>query len=261
MTDISKKPEGGRSASFLKVALEDTGFKNGQHLHKYWHYFFVVSTIVLILSLLALLNAYLNFANITSYDASLVIGSSSLLLAGYIGMFITIAFSPVPDYFLVPAFGYLSATGVFNPYMTFLVCLVGAVFPLEYVAGRFAGRPLLMKGLSYIKISERSIAAAEKWLAEHGRFSIFTSTFIPFFYTIISLAAGILKMNAAAFLLASAAGFGLRYAFLEYIGSNSVYIFTASFDYSQRMLLILLLISSSLFAALYLIRIRRSGSL
>ncbi len=215
--------------------------------------------LVISLSALALLNAYLHFANISSYDISKVGYSSPLLLAGYIGMFVSLAFLPIPDYLLVPAYGYLSSIRVFDPYTTFLVCLAAAVLPIEYVPGRFAGRRILLKGLSYVDISEKDIEAADRWLAEHGHFSIFISTFIPYFYSVTSLAAGTLKMSAVRFVLASAVGFGLRFAFLEYIGYHSVYIFTASFDYSQRTLLSLLLISSSLYAALYLMRTLHSS--
>lgn len=227
-------------------------------LHKYWHYLFVVSILVILLSALVLLNAYFHFANISSYDIRQLGGSSQFLLAGYLGMFISIAFLPIPDYLLIPAYGYLSVTGVFDPYTTFLVCLAAAILPIEYAPGRLAGRPLLLKGLSYVHIYEKDIEAADKWLAEHGRFSIFISTFIPYFYSVTSLAAGTLKMNVVGFLLASSLGYGLRYVFLEYIGYHSVYIFAASFDYSQRPLFFLLLILSSLYAALYLMGTLRS---
>ena len=223
-------------------------------LHKYWHYLFVVSILIILLSVLALLNAYLHLINVSSYNINLEGVSSPFLLAGYIGMFIMIAFSPLPDYFLVPAYGYLSLIRLFNPYYTFLVCLAGAVFPIKYVCGRFAARPLLAKALSLFRISEKNIETADKWLVEHGKFSIFIATFIPFFYSVASLAAGTLKMKSVAFLLSSAAGFGLRFVFLEGVGYYSIYIFTASFDYSQRTLFSLLLISSSIYAAFYLAR-------
>jgi membrane protein DedA with SNARE-associated domain len=180
--------------------------------------------------------------------------SSSFLFAGYLGMFIGLAISPIPDYVLVPVYGYLSAIGIFDPYTTFLVCLVGAVFPIEYVCGRFAGRPLLLKGLSYMHISEKDIVTGEKWLKDHGRFSIFISTFIPFFYTISSLAAGTLKMSWASFIGFSALGFGLRYVFLEYIGYFGIYIFAASFDFAQRGLFFFLIVLSSAYAIAYLAR-------
>ena len=210
---------------------------------------------------LGLVNGYFRFFTTSSYDINKLGVSSPYLLAGYLGMFISMAILPIPDYILVPVYGYLSSIGIFNPFATFLVCLVAALFPIEYVCGRFAGRPLLLKGLSYFRITEKDIEVADKWLVEHGKFSIFISTFIPFFYSVTSLAAGTLKMKAAPFFLYSTVGFGLRYVFLEYIGYFGIYIFTASFDYSERTLFSLLLILSSVYAALYLTGTFRSKRL
>ncbi len=227
---------------------------NGK-LHKYWQYLFVTSIFIMLLSVLALLNAYHHFTNVSSYNTDQGVVPPS---AGYLGMFISVAILPVPDYILVPVYGFLSATGVFIPFATFLVCLAGALFPIEYFCGRFAARSLLLKGLSLMRISEKDIEVANKWLVDHGHFSIFISTFIPFFYSVAALAAGTLKMKAGRFFLASTAGFGLRFVFLEYVGYYSIYIFTASFDYSQRTLFSLLLLLSSVYAALHLARTLRS---
>jgi membrane protein DedA with SNARE-associated domain len=244
-----------RSVSFRiwKTTLGFGGDKHGRP-HKYWHYLFVISILIILLSVLALLNAYFHLINVSSYNINNKSVSSPFLLVGYLGMFINLAISPVPDYFLVPAYGFLSSIGLFNPYYTFLVCLLGALFPIEYACGRLAARPLLLKVLSVLRISEKNIEMADKWLVEHGKFSIFISTFIPFFYSVTSLAAGTLKMNSVAFFLSSSAGFGLRFVFLECVGYYSIYIFTASFDYSQRTLFSLLLILSSIYAVLYLVR-------
>ncbi|HEY3419004.1 MAG TPA: DedA family protein [Methanomassiliicoccales archaeon] len=173
-------------------------------------------------------------------------------------MFLSIAFLPIPDYILLPAFGYLSSIGLFDAYLTFLVCFIAAVLPIGYLPGRFVGRPLLLKGLAYLRISENSLDSAERRLKEHGRFSVFISTFIPFAYTVSSVAAGLLKMNVIDFMASSAAGFGIRYAILEYIGYSSIFIFTASFDYSQQAAITLVLIVSSLYALIYLMFISRS---
>lgn len=213
------------------------------------------------LSVLALLNAYFHLINIPFYNANQKHVSSPFLLAGYFGMFISVAFL-VPDYILVPACGYLSLIGLFNPYYTFLVCLAGALLPIEYVCGRFAGRPVLLKILSLLYISEKSLEAADKWIVKHGVFSIFLSTFIPFFYSAVALTAGVTKMKPSAFFISSFAGYGLKYVFLEAVGYYSIFIFTISFDYSQRTLFTLLLILSSVYVSFYLIRTlaRRHGN-
>ena len=205
---------------------------------------------------LALTNAAFHLMNVSSYAPSDL--SVSFLFAGYLGMFLTVWISPIPDYVLVPVYGYLSALGAFDPYATFLVCLAAAILPIEYAAGRYAGRPLLLKVLSYFRITERDIEVADKWLVNHGKFSIFTATFIPFFYSVACLAAGTLKMKAPLFLLMSTAGFAVRYVFLEYVGFYGIYIFTASFDYSDRDFFVLLLILSSVYAGVHIVRTYQS---
>jgi len=222
--------------------------------HKNWHYLFVISILTIFLSGLVLLNAYFRLVTISPYSINSNDVSSAILLSGYLGMFINIALSPVPDYFLIPLYGFLSSIGIFNPYTTFLVCLAGALVPIEFACGRLAARPVLLKVMSYSHISEANLEAADKWIAEHGNFSIFISTFIPFFYSVVSLAAGTLKKSVTKFFLTSTAGFALRFIFLECVGYFSIYIFTASFDYSQRTPFFILLILSSIYMALYLVR-------
>jgi membrane protein DedA with SNARE-associated domain len=221
---------------------------------KYLHYLFVTAILVAPLSVLGLANGYLHFLNLSAYSPSVQNDPDYLLLAGYLGMFVTMVVSPVPDYVLVPVYGYLSFLGIFNPLWVFFVCLVGAVFPLEYGAARLAARPLLLKGLSFFRIREKDIENADRWIAEHGKFSVFVSTFIPFFYTVVGLAAGTLRMGVLAFLADSALGFGIRYAFLEYVGYYGVGLFTYSFDYSQRYVFAALLLVTMPYLAAYLSR-------
>ena len=223
-------------------------------LHKYWHYVFVLSLLSSAFAALALLNGYFGFVNVASYSASDVGPSSSILLAGYLGAFVTILVSPVPDYLVVPVYGYLSSIHLFNPYAIFLLCLLGAVAPLEYVPARFARRPLVMKFLSYFRIREADIGVADGWIREHGRFSMFTATFIPFFYSVAAFAAGTLNMSAASFLLYSTVGFGLRYAFLESIGFVGILIFTSSFDHANAALFSVILAVSLAYAIVHLLR-------
>jgi membrane protein DedA with SNARE-associated domain len=226
---------------------------------KYWHYAFVTALLVMSVCILALANAYLRIDNQASYAADVTGVPSSILLAGYLGMFFSVLVLPIPDYILVPVYGSLSSVGIFNPVATFLVCLAASVFPVEYACGRLLARPVVSRILPLFMMSERELQVADRWVDEHGRFSVFISTFIPFFYSAVCLVAGTLRMAAVPFLLSCAVGFGLRYAVLEYAGYYAVYIFTASFDYSLRLPTGILLASSCAFVALYLLE--RAGGL
>ncbi len=217
----------------------------------------MVSILTILVCVLALLNAYFHLYTVSSYEANQQGLSSSYLVAGYVGMFLTILISPIPDYILLPVYGYLSSIGGFNPFTVFLVCLVAAIFPIEFVCGRLAARSLVLKALSFMRITEKDLKVADNWLETHGNFSIFITTFIPFFYSISALAAGTLKMNPVLFIVSSTVGFGLRFAFLEYIGYYGIYIFTASFDYAQRSLFFLVLITSSVYLVIYFVNTLR----
>jgi membrane protein DedA with SNARE-associated domain len=90
--------------------------------------------------------------------------------------------------------------------------------------------------MSLLHISEKNHESADRWLVEHGRFSIFIATYIQFFYSVIALAAGTLKMKASSFFLSTSAGYSLKYVFLECVGFYDIYIFTSTFDYRQNSL-------------------------
>lgn len=211
---------GNVRASAIETMLGFRGDR-GSRLRKYGHYVFILSVLAVVLCVLALLNGYFPFSGSYSYS----VGQAGAM-AGYLGMVVTVAFLPVPDYILVPVYGYLAFEGVFNPFVTFVACLAGSMLlmTVEYVGGRFVGRPLLLRLLSHVRISEKDIEVAEGWLVKHGKFSIFLSTWVPYFYSVTSLAAGMLKMKPVGFFLASAAGFGLRFAFLEYVGYAGIYV-------------------------------------
>ena len=249
----TRKGEAG--ASIWDAIFGLNGEKRNKR-YKYEHYLFIISLLAIVVCLLALLNAYYHYVNLSPDYSSQASESSTFVLAGYLGMFLSIALAPIPDYILVPIYGYISSLGIFNPFATFLVCLGASIFlmGIEYIGGRLMGRPLLLKFLSHFHITERDIEAADNWLVKHVKFSVIISTFIPYFYSVTSLAAGTLKMSPVGFFVACTAGFGLRFAFFEYLGYSSIYVFTASFDYSQRDVFFLVLFVSSFYFAFYLFR-------
>lgn len=121
---------------------------------------------------------------------------------------------------------------------------------IEYIGGRFAGRPILLRALSYFNIKEKDIESADRWLTRHGPFSIFISTFVPYFRNVASLAAGVLGMNAGYYTITSLAGYSIRAVLLLYFGYLGMDSPTPSFDYSHRLLLTVAVSTALLIAAL-----------
>ena len=95
MSESDKTPGSYRRISTLK-ALLGSGEDLPGPLRKLRQYIFVLSLILIALTALALINAYFHIANITSYDIDRTGSTSPFLLAGYVGMFITVAFLPIP---------------------------------------------------------------------------------------------------------------------------------------------------------------------
>ncbi len=207
-----------------------------QNQRKYEMYAIVILIMFIALSTIGILNGYFHFIvnNINLKHISFGIFEPVYHL-GYTGMFIIVAFFPLPDYIVVPFYGYLSVAGLFNVYITLLVSVSSMVFlsMVEYLGGRYAGRTLLLKGLAVFRIHEKDLKLADNWIEKHGTFSIFISTFVPYIKIIIAVAGGTLKMNIKNFVLSVFAGYLIRFAILLYIGYGSFkilsYIFGGKF--------------------------------
>lgn len=224
-----------------------------KRIHKNWHYTLIIAVGTLALAVIGILNGYLRFINISSY--SHVNSSIPLphLLGGYIGIFV-LRILPIPDFITLPLIGYLSSAGIFNPEIAFFAALAGAVVPFEYFAGRYAARPLLLKSIRLAGVKEESVKIAEDWIFAHGPFSIFISTFIPYFYSAVALAAGVLRMKFIPYFLSTVAGFGIRYALLEAAGYYGVYVLTPDYDYKHRAALFVILLISIGVISIYVVR-------
>ncbi|EQB69457.1 DedA family protein [Cuniculiplasma divulgatum] len=203
------------------------------NLNRYYLYAETLLIVFIILSSLDIANGYFHYISIDINLKNVSFGAfEPIYKLGYLGMFIIIAFGPLPDDILVPFYGYLAFVGLFNVYATLFVSVLAMLFVslIEYLSGRFAGRELLLKALSKIKIREKDINKADDWIATHGTFSIFISTFIPYGKVLFALGAGILKMKFSNFTISITSGYLIRFIFLIYIGYGSFRILTSLFS-------------------------------
>ncbi len=193
----------------------------------------ILIIVLIILSTIGIANGFFHFIgpNIDLKHLSFGIFEPIYLL-GYVGMFIIVAFAPLPDYVIVPFYGYLAFAGLFNVYVTLLVSVsaMTSLSLVEYFAGRYAGRALLLKALGYFKIHEEDVMLADLWIEKHGTFSIFISTFIPYIKTVIALAAGTLKMDLRNYTFSIFLGYFIRFVVLLYIGYGSFKVLSVIFE-------------------------------
>jgi len=153
---------------------------------------------------------------------------------GYIGIVIMMAiessFIPFPsELVLVPA-GYLAAQGQMSIVAIMGSALVGSLVGafVNYYLAYTLGRKFLLKFGKYFFIKEETLLKMEEYFEKHGHISTFTGRLIPGIRQLISIPAGLAKMDLMQFSLYTLLGAGiwaLVLVFLGYfIGTNEALI-------------------------------------
>jgi len=153
---------------------------------------------------------------------------------GYLGIFIMMAiessFIPFPsEIVLVPA-GYLAAKGDMS--ITYIMgsALIGSLLGafINYYLALTLGRKFLLKYGKYFFISAESLQKMERYFKNHGHISTFTGRLIPGIRQLISIPAGLARMNLVEFSIFTTLGAGIWALVLVllgyFIGTNEALI-------------------------------------
>jgi len=120
---------------------------------------------------------------------------------GYWGVFFLMllesAVMPVPSEIIMPFAGYLVWLGKLDLTWVVAAGTVGNLTGswLAYVVGYYVGRPAIVRYGRFVLLKESHLELAEKWFKKYGDKAIFFSRLLPVVRTVISLPAGIGKMN------------------------------------------------------------------
>jgi len=161
---------------------------------------------------------------------------------GYLGifllMFLESTFFPFPsEVVMIPA-GYLAYKGEMNLYLATFAgiagSLAGALFNY-YLARRF-GRAFFLRYGRYLFVKPETLDKLERFFQRHGEISTFNGRLIPGIRQLISLPAGLAKMNVWRFSLYTTLGAGIWVVVLValgyFLGANealiSKYLHTAT---------------------------------
>lgn len=143
---------------------------------------------------------------------------------GYGGLTLLMALesmvAPVPSEAVMPFAGFLLYMGKmsFWPIVAFstIGTIVGSV--LSYVIGLYGGRPFIRRFGKYLLLNEEHLAMTERFFARFGEKSIFISRFVPVVRHLISIPAGIGKMNLLKFCIYTIFGGAIWNTFLAIVG-------------------------------------------
>lgn len=147
---------------------------------------------------------------------------------GYFGilllMFVENVFPPIPSEVIMPLAGYMVAQDELSLLGIILAGMVGSVLgalPLYYL-GRKLGEDRLKefadKHGRWLTLSRKDIERAKRWIDRHGYAAILFCRLIPGVRSLISIPAGIARMNLVPFLACTAVGTGIWSALLAYLG-------------------------------------------
>jgi membrane protein DedA with SNARE-associated domain len=140
-------------------------------------------------------------------------------------MVIESSFIPFPSEVVIPFAAYKAAQGGLNVYGVFFAgtagALVGAL--VNYYLALHLGRPLVYKFAEsklgrMLLLSEAKIVHAEEYFVRNGKTSTFIGRLVPAVRQLISIPAGLAKMNIRDFIIYTLAGAGIWNIILAVIG-------------------------------------------
>lgn len=144
----------------------------------------------------------------------------------FVFMVIESSFIPFPSEVVVPPAAYLAVQrGDMNVFMVVLVATAGAVVGalVNYVLALLIGRPIVYAFANSrfghaCLIDKEKVEKAEKYFDRHGAVSTFIGRLIPAVRQLISIPAGLARMNVGVFCLFTALGALLWNAVLGFLG-------------------------------------------
>jgi len=143
---------------------------------------------------------------------------------GYLGIFILMALEstvlPIPsELVLIPA-GYLAHQGQMNFGLIMLASIVGCLAgaSLNYAVALWVGRPFLERWGRYFFVRPALLHKTDAFFARHGAVSTFTGRLIPGIRHLISIPAGLARMNPGTFAFYTCLGAGLWSLVLTLLG-------------------------------------------
>lgn len=139
-------------------------------------------------------------------------------------MFLENIFPPIPSELIMPAAGFAANNGRLTLVGVIASGIIGSVagqLPLYYIGRKFGlrrSKRLADRYGRWLMISSHSIERAHRRFHRHGSMTVFVCRVIPGLRSLISIPAGVAKMNLAVFLIWTTAGTAIWTSVLAALG-------------------------------------------
>lgn len=132
---------------------------------------------------------------------------------------------PVPSELVVSPAAYHAAGGHLNIWLVILFATIGADLgaSINYLAGRYLGRPIIYRFANsrwgkMCLLNQEKVEKSEQYFDHHGMIATITGRLIPGIRHLISIPAGLARMNYPRFLLYTTIGAGIWNCILAALG-------------------------------------------
>jgi len=147
---------------------------------------------------------------------------------GYPGIILLMAMEssifPVPSEVVIPPAAFLATQGRFNVWGVIAAGTFGSWLgaSMTYWVSRWLGRIVIVKWGRLFMISEAKLIRAEQWLARYEAGGIFFARLLPVVRHLISIPAGIVRMNFTTFSIMTIVGSALWCGVLAWFGQTVI---------------------------------------
>jgi membrane protein DedA with SNARE-associated domain len=191
-----------------------------------------------------------------------------VLTGGYIGIIVLMALGstpvPVPAEVVIPPAAFLAAQGKLSFSGVILAATLGAYLGAAamYWISRWIGRPLVLRFGPLVLLTPKKLEEAEHWLARYEAGGIFFARLLPGVRHLISIPAGIVRMNFTSFSVVTILGSAISCSLLAYLGYRAYLAEPELLTKPEALLHFIrgqsrwILLVVALFAVLYILTIR-----
>jgi membrane protein DedA with SNARE-associated domain len=193
-----------------------------------------------------------------------------VLTGGYTGIIVLMAMEssifPVPSEIVIPPAAFLAAQGKLSFTGVVLAGTLGSYLgsAITYWASRLIGRPLIVKYGRFVLLTPKKLERAERWLARYEAGGIFFARLLPVVRHLISIPAGIVRMNFGLFSLMTITGSAIWCYILAYLGEKAYRVEPQLLTDPEALVRFIhaqstwILVVVAVFAALYILSMRLS---
>lgn len=143
---------------------------------------------------------------------------------GYVGLFFLMMLesmvAPIPSELVMPFAGFLVSDGTFSWVGVLIASSLGSIAGslLSYYIGLYGGNKVVITYGKYLLLDVNDLMRTEEWFRKKGEYTIFIGRLIPVVRHLVSIPAGIGKMNLRKFCFYTVTGATIWNMFLAYLG-------------------------------------------